>query len=171
MEHHAEQSDGRNRRQRDRQIDAEQGAEMVRPVDQCRFLQLLRYSAEEVEHQDNQEGVDRSRQHQNPEGVHQPELLDNDIERDHPAVEHHGEDKQPGIDRPAFKRRVLLGQRIRRQERNQQCQPGTDDRPHYGDPDGVEKHGIVDRLFVSFHRELLRPQADQIGIGRRLGAE
>ncbi|MNE53581.1 hypothetical protein D3C80_1483180 [compost metagenome] len=93
---------------------------MVRPVNQCCFLQLLRYPAEEVEHQNNQEGVNRSRQHQDPEGIHQAELLNNDIERDHPAVKHHGEDKQPGVYRPALKCRVLFGQRISRQERNQQ---------------------------------------------------
>src|SRR5690606_40423727 len=91
MDHGVKQADGGQGRFGQGQDDPPENLQVVRPVDDGRFVQLLRYVEEELAHDDQIEGIDGRRENQGPQAVDQPRRPDPHVGGDHPRAEQQGE--------------------------------------------------------------------------------
>ena len=167
----AEQRNGGDGGQRNRQINLHQRAHVARAVDQRRFFQRGRHLTEEVQHQNQIEYRQRSRQHQRPDGIPQAQLGNQQVVGNHAAAHQHGNEEVPRVHIAEVQLVIALGQRVRRQNDEEQVQTAAQQHPDNGGAERRPEAGAGQNVGVGAGGPALGPEVHLIAVYVKAVAE
>ncbi|MNC17382.1 hypothetical protein D3C75_652590 [compost metagenome] len=128
-----EQGEGGDYRHGQGQHDPPQKTQLLAAVDPGRFLNFRGQLLEEVLDDNQVEGADGAGENQSVEGIQHIQLADNQVGRDHPAAEQHGEDHH--VQEKVASHQTAPSQRIGHGHRKEQVDNGADYGDIHGYPD------------------------------------
>ena len=160
MSNKTEQGQRRNGRLGTGHINPETGLELVCTVNQGSLLQLVGNTPEKIQHEHDVVNRHRHRQDQRPDGIHQVQVLYQQISRDQPAGKQHGEKENPGIKASQPQLRAFLGQRIGYQNGNQHGKRHADTYPFHRFQQRIPEIPLSDNIAVGIGIKLHRPEGN-----------